>query len=337
MQGSMWRIGSGKETRIWKDKWLPQPSSFMVQGQGQGVDEEAKVAELIHEDTKQCDREKILNMLGPANADVIQRIHVSSTGAVDKLMWLGTKDGSEETVAHILWNCSSAMDVWSNGPMVLQKSSVRVERFMEIFEWLHSQCELQTMELFAMTIWGIWQRRNKLVFESSFLHPNSLAQTAAHQLVNFKAAQMAPISATQMHTNHAATWTPPPEGVIKINWDAALREAHDRVGIGLVARDHEGGIVASKMVAKDGCVVPLLDEIVQGLNLHKERWDSVGLVLSDTRVLLARIEHWHIPFVKRSGNENAHYLAKKALELPEESSTMVIRPNCNVFPPMSLR
>ncbi|XP_042962386.1 uncharacterized protein LOC122296649 [Carya illinoinensis] len=322
----------------------------MVQGQRQGFDEEAKVDVLINESTKQWDREKILNMLGLVNAAVIQRIQVSSIGAEDKLMWLGTKDGgftvksayhiqkdlsavhrgqpshgalnfknwtcfwkfkipnatkafvwracleslptklnlfkkkivdsplcpiccrSEETVAHILWNCSSAMDVWSNGPMIFQKSS----------------------------------RRNKHVFEGSFMPPKLLAQNAAQQLADFKAAQLAPTSATRMHANHAATWTPPPKGV---NWNAALREAHDKVGLGLVACDHAGNIVASKLVAKNGYVIPLLAEalgafqaavfaselnlssvileddslqVVQGLNFHKERLDSVGMVLLDT-------------------------------------------------------
>lgn len=122
-----------------------------------------------------------------------------------------------------------------------------------------------------------------------------------------------------MLPNHAVTWTPPPVGVIKINWDAMLCEVQDRLGISLVARDHEGGILATKKVSKAGCVVPLLAEvvrvfqaaifaselhlasvilegdslqIVQGLNLHQERWDSVGLVLLDTRSLLSNLESW---------------------------------------------
>ncbi|XP_040999620.1 uncharacterized mitochondrial protein AtMg00310-like [Juglans microcarpa x Juglans regia] len=93
IKGSIWRIGDGKETKIWKDRWLPKRSSFMIHCQGQTIDEEAKVADLINENTKQWDREKIFSMLGPLNATIIQRIPVSSTGAKDKLMWLGTKDG----------------------------------------------------------------------------------------------------------------------------------------------------------------------------------------------------------------------------------------------------
>ncbi|XP_042988721.1 uncharacterized protein LOC122316237 [Carya illinoinensis] len=273
------------------------------------------------------------------------------------------KLNSEETADHILWNCPSAMDVWSNGPKTLQKSSVRAESFVKIVEGLKDQCDLQTMEAFAMTARGIWQRRNKFVFEGSFLHPKALAQNAAHQLDDFRVAQVVPVSVSQMHTSHASSWIPPPEGVVKINWDAALSEARDRVDFGLVARDHEGGVIVVKKVSKGGCVVPLLAEaigglqaaifaselnlssmilegdslqVVQGLSLHKERWDSVGLVMSDTRDLLTRFVHFSVSFVKRCGNQKAHCLAKEALELPEESSTMVIQPNCNMFSSLSL-
>ncbi|XP_041017966.1 uncharacterized protein LOC121260189 [Juglans microcarpa x Juglans regia] len=244
---------------------------------------------------------------------------------------------------------------------MLQKSTLRAVSFKEIFEQLNAQCETETMELFAMTARGIWQRRNKSVFEGSFLHPNLISQNAAQQLEEYKAAQLGSNSTTRRNPIQAVIWSPPPTGIIKVNWDAALWEDQDKLGIGLVARDHEGRIIASKKVAKAGCVIPLLAEaigayqgvklasemnlesvifegdslqVVQAINLHKERWDNVGLVLDDTRMLLAQVVHWQFNFVKRNGNELAHCLAKKALELTVETSEMVVIPNCNEIPPM---
>lgn len=52
---------------------------------------------------------------------------------------------------------------------MFQTGSLRVERFMEIFEVLNVQCDQQIMELFVVTVRGIWYRQNKLVFEGSFL------------------------------------------------------------------------------------------------------------------------------------------------------------------------
>ena len=29
-EGLVWRIGNGTQVRIWKDRWIPRPSTFMV-------------------------------------------------------------------------------------------------------------------------------------------------------------------------------------------------------------------------------------------------------------------------------------------------------------------
>lgn len=130
-------------------------------------------------------------------------------------------------------------------------------------------------------------------------------------------------------------WDPPPAGIIKINWGAALNETKDSVGIRLVARDHEGSILATKKLFKTGFMDPFLAEairgfqaavlanelglnsailegdalqIVIGINHQLERWDSVGMILTDTRMLLSRLSHWQVVFVRRSGNDFAHCL-----------------------------
>ena len=40
-------------------------------------------------------------------------------------------------------------------------------------------------------------------------------------------------------------WLPPPPGVVKINTDAALNSLQGRTGLGMVARDCDGKVVAS--------------------------------------------------------------------------------------------
>ena len=39
-------------------------------------------------------------------------------------------------------------------------------------------------------------------------------------------------------------WMKPPVGVTKINWDAALEVRTGTVGLGAIARDHEGRVLA---------------------------------------------------------------------------------------------
>ena len=47
-----------------------------------------------------------------------------------------------------------------------------------------------------------------------------------------------------MGNSETVYWTKPPIGVIKINWDAALDLQTGLAGLGTIARDHEGRVLA---------------------------------------------------------------------------------------------
>ncbi|KAL0404406.1 UNVERIFIED_CONTAM: hypothetical protein Sradi_2081400 [Sesamum radiatum] len=54
--GSRWRIGSGISTKIWKDPWLPRPSTFKpITPPSIGL-EQAVVTALIDPDTKEWEK-----------------------------------------------------------------------------------------------------------------------------------------------------------------------------------------------------------------------------------------------------------------------------------------
>ncbi|XP_041018027.1 uncharacterized protein LOC121260266 [Juglans microcarpa x Juglans regia] len=262
----------------------------------------------------------------------------------------------KETVAHILWNCASTTNVWSQGPPLFQKGSLRADSFIEIFESLMASCDNLLMDLFAVTVRNIWYPRIKSLFEGTFLHPTLLAQQAVHDLAVFKASQTNSEPSLRCTSNLVVHWTPSPRGLVKINWDAALSESQDKIGLGLVARDHIGGILATKSVSKEGGVTPLLAEaiggfqatkfasdlgltsiilegdfsqVVQGLNRQAARWDYVGLVLDDTKNLLSSFESFVIMLVGRNGDVFAHSLAKKALDLRVDSEQVVHSSLCN--------
>lgn len=48
-EGLMWRIGNGRLTGIWTDKWIPKASTFMIQTPCRNLPIDAKVGELINE------------------------------------------------------------------------------------------------------------------------------------------------------------------------------------------------------------------------------------------------------------------------------------------------
>jgi hypothetical protein len=50
------------------------------------------------------------------------------------------------------------------------------------------------------------------------------------------------------------------EGYIKINWDVFLDMLRKRIGVGVVARDHEGVLVSAMRATKDFIIEPMTAE-----------------------------------------------------------------------------
>ena len=136
------------------------------------------------------------------------------------------------------------------------------------------------------------------------------------------------------------TWKAPRVGFIKINWDAALDERRQRMGFGVIARDHEGKVIAtmsgslpniscpsvaealgawklvgmclslnfSKIILKGDAL-----EVVNALKKDGLCWCSYGTVVNDTKALLSTFREWKVSHTKRVGNVAAHELAKLGL------------------------
>ncbi|XP_035539355.1 uncharacterized protein LOC118343962 [Juglans regia] len=246
------------------------------------------------------------------------------------------------------------MDVWSQGPAVLQKTSIRPGNFGDLVKALISTCDRNTIELFAFAARNIWHRRNLFIFENSFIHPCEVMQTAKKSQYEFKAAQPKLLTPSQGMIAEDWHWKPPPPGVTKINWDAGLNEGQGRAGFGLVARDSQGNVIASKKFSRPSLFDPLLAEaqgalyavdlaidlgcssiilegdslsIVKCLEQPVDRWDRVGMILNDTKSKLSGLVSWEVIFVKRAANVFAHQLAKAALSIPEELVAFVVSPD----------
>lgn len=48
--GMRWLVGNGRRIEIWKDKWIPNPTTFKVVSPQFVLDPDAKVSELINEE-----------------------------------------------------------------------------------------------------------------------------------------------------------------------------------------------------------------------------------------------------------------------------------------------
>jgi hypothetical protein len=107
----------------------------------------------------------------------------------------------------------------------------------------------------------IWLRRNEVVHEGSFLHPNTLVHRAKMALEDFLVVSPYVTAKSNLTTTHGVQcWCALDSGWVKVNWDASLAREVGRIGFGAVVRDNLGLVVAAQSVTVFGCLDPTLTE-----------------------------------------------------------------------------
>jgi ribonuclease HI len=91
--GLIWRIGEGSKVKIWGDRWIHNPTTYMIQSPPTILVEEAKVEELIDHDRKGCNVELLDALFNEDDWMAIKGIPISSSSQPNKLVWRGTKNG----------------------------------------------------------------------------------------------------------------------------------------------------------------------------------------------------------------------------------------------------
>ena len=215
-----------------------------------------------------------------------------------------------------------------------------------------SQVDANTKTNILMLLWRAWHLRNDIVHEKgletiampvSFL----LSYNAWQPTVPFsegdakgKAVLGTPLLPQIQSTSAtAATWSPPPPGWIKINFDASFIAADKASGAGTIARNHQGEIVLDSCSLRMACTDPedaeakavlestkLLvgrghDRIILELDCaavaaalrspetnRSRQWDTYD----EVRRLLSGFFDVKINWVKRESNKVADCLAKLA-------------------------
>ena len=98
-------------------------------------------------------------------------------------------------------------------------------------------CSSLNVEVFAMTCWSIWSRRNKLHVGEGVWPLNKIAGVTRHHLQEFQQARRCP--SKKVHTQKPR-WKPPDAGLLKLNFDGAIFDDLRAAGIGVVVRNEHG-------------------------------------------------------------------------------------------------
>jgi ribonuclease HI len=269
-------------------------------------------------------------------------------------------ESETETVLHALWQCPAAVDAWSMGCTRLQKKSFNIgKNFLQVVEEIFLQCDLEETKQFVGIARRLWLRRNEVVHGGRMMHPNDLVSQTKTAMVEFaeatdrEAKTIAP--ALGGHIERNIKWQPPDTGWAKANWDASLAKDKGWMGFGVVVRDEWGQIIAAQTKSERGCLEPTMAEAraallaislckTRGLNriifegdaqvvikaIHSEEVDGscLGVIVADIKSELQAFPQWRLAFVRREGNEMAHFLSREATKTLTDRSWLNEVPEC---------
>jgi hypothetical protein len=88
------QFGDGTKIQIWRDWWLPTPTTYKIQSVPIPQMEDSRVAMLINRDTKMWDISLLHVLFRPEEVKVITNMPISPFLPPDRLIWQGTKNGS---------------------------------------------------------------------------------------------------------------------------------------------------------------------------------------------------------------------------------------------------
>jgi hypothetical protein len=91
--GSRWRVGNGEKIRIWKDRWLPTPTTYKVVSPISLLPEEARVSDLLIQDSQCWNSRLIDEVFLPRDASIIKSTPLSFRRPQDKIIWYGNHRG----------------------------------------------------------------------------------------------------------------------------------------------------------------------------------------------------------------------------------------------------
>jgi ribonuclease HI len=247
-----------------------------------------------------------------------------------------------ETLEHCFFRCQYVKEIRADLKnsfhiSLKMKTFVRVQQWL--LEWINDASDFQSL-VFAVAIWHIWDNRNKVRNGESLSHPHRVvgkikAYVDFILLNNFST----PRSTRRENQTSMQKWSPPPEGSVLVNVDAAVFSQSQRMGVGIVIRNHLGLVQAARRRYVEQVVNPELAEAIAmrcALEFAEEAGFQRIIVASDCAALISKVNNiaadrsmlgaivYDIKrrapkfvsclfiHVRRSCNEAAHVLAKSS-------------------------
>lgn len=156
-----------------------------------------------------------------------------------------------EHLLHVFFYCAFASLCWQHGG--LQFNMWEVD---DASIWLLEKLNLESCERFsmiAMTLWGIWFFRNKIVWEDRVVSTKFVMEWSLKQLTDWKKASINKDKPNVSRGAHqrgvGARWTTPESGFLKLNVNASVKLGSSSFSIGMVLGDYRGIFMGGRVMS----------------------------------------------------------------------------------------
>ena len=242
---------------------------------------------------------------------------------------------------HLFLMCPYASAVWCSVKdgvhlTLAKKSLSSMKRW--VFEFLGRSSPIQATTL-AVTFWHIWEARNDTRNGKGHLAPVRLAAKIKGYVDNIVEVCYDRALHRRGEPEMRSRWTPPPRDSVCVNVDAAVFSADQRMGMGMVIRDHYGvvklignegisgtyepemgeafAIRRALVIARDNGFTKIILasdclSMIQRIRALVRDRSCVGAVVSDIKTLATDFSTISFQHYNRSNNVVAHLLARRS-------------------------
>ncbi|XBI35755.1 hypothetical protein VPH35_121403 [Triticum aestivum] len=248
----------------------------------------------------------------------------------------------EETVEHCFLQCHYVKEIWKElkkeyAICLKLKSFTHIRQW--VLEWIQNATDFQSM-IMAVAIWHIWENRNAYHNGEALNHPLRVVGKIKAYVEFINMHHFSSTTSIRHETLKSnQKWSPPPDGSMLVNVDAATFSQSARAGFGVVIRDHRGRVQATNRGYFERIQIPEVAEAmalrqalilannlgiqnimvasdclsvinkVKGLGFDRS---PIGAIVHDIRKCATKFVSCTFIHVNRSCNEAAHVLAKSA-------------------------
>ncbi|CAA7042008.1 unnamed protein product [Microthlaspi erraticum] len=248
-KGLQVRLGDGEDTSVWDDNWLPVLPPRVVQQQGHR--REMKVKDLWKPGIREWDEDKLAALLDLEDARLAKTIRLSRYAQKDEYVWPYTVDGVY-TVKSGYWTATHIIPhedqiepppgSYTQTCIMEDKDSAKTPTFL-----LEAQSVWRCANFVTLDGQGTLEENIRKLM--SFTEIEDLSYEVTQPQEDARRGLQAAMEwleanpekhITERQRHATIQWEPPPEGILKCNFDSSFSRDSDSMAVGWIVRNHTG-------------------------------------------------------------------------------------------------